>query len=39
MMNDGQCIVIILIWKYCFWEVFLVEKLDFLWDEVYDIVE
>ncbi len=39
MTNDGQRIATTLIRKHRLWEVFLVEKLDFSWDEVHDIAE
>lgn len=39
MTKDGQRIATTLIRKHRLWEVFLVEKLDFSWDEVHDIAE
>lgn len=39
MTEIGQKIATTLIRKHRLWEVFLVEKLDFSWDEVHDIAE
>lgn len=39
MTDTGQQIATSLIRKHRLWEVFLVEKLDFSWDEVHDIAE
>ena len=39
MTDTGQRIATSLIRKHRLWEVFLVEKLDFSWDEVHDIAE
>lgn len=39
MTKGGQRIATTLIRKHRLWEVFLVEKLDFSWDEVHDIAE
>lgn len=39
MTDSGQQIATSLIRKHRLWEVFLVEKLDFSWDEVHDIAE
>ncbi len=39
MTQEGQRIAKYLIRKHRLWEVFLVEKLEFTWDEVHDIAE
>ncbi len=39
LTNQGMKIATHLIRKHRLWEVFLVEKLDFSWDEVHDIAE
>lgn len=39
MTKEGQQIATHLIRKHRIWEVFLVDKLDFSWDEVHDIAE
>ena len=39
LTRKGNSIATNLIRKHRLWEVFLVEKLDFLWDEVHDIAE
>ena len=37
--NSGRKIALQVIRKHRLWEVFLVEKLDFNWDEVHDVAE
>ena len=39
LTNDGNKIATHLIRKHRLWEVFLVDKLEFSWDEVHDIAE
>lgn len=39
LTKDGKQIAIRLIRKHRLWEVFLVEKLGFKWDEVHDVAE
>jgi len=39
LTDDGNTVATKLIRKHRLWEVFLVEKLNFLWDEVHDIAE
>ena len=39
LTEDGNTVATKLIRKHRLWEVFLVEKLNFLWDEVHDIAE
>ncbi|MDF1672194.1 MAG: metal-dependent transcriptional regulator [Vicingaceae bacterium] len=39
LTNEGRSIAVSVIRKHRLWEVFLVEKLDFKWDEVHDIAE
>jgi DtxR family Mn-dependent transcriptional regulator len=39
LTNKGRKIAISVIRKHRLWEVFLVDKLDFKWDEVHDIAE
>lgn len=39
LTNEGRNIAVSVIRKHRLWEVFLVEKLDFKWDEVHDIAE
>lgn len=39
LTTSGQKIAISVIRKHRLWEVFLVEKLNFKWDEVHDIAE
>ena len=39
LTESGQKIAISVIRKHRLWEVFLVDKLDFKWDEVHDIAE
>lgn len=39
LSEDGRAVAISIIRKHRLWEVFLVEKLNFGWDEVHDIAE
>jgi len=39
LTNSGRNVAISVIRKHRLWEVFLVDKLDFKWDEVHDIAE
>lgn len=39
LTKQGNQIATMLIRKHRLWEVFLVEKLDFLWDEVHEMAE
>jgi DtxR family Mn-dependent transcriptional regulator len=39
LSNDGKTTALKVIRKHRLWEVFLVEKLNFNWDEVHDIAE
>ena len=39
LTQEGQNIALQIVRKHRLWEVFLVEKLDFNWDEVHDIAE
>lgn len=39
LTQEGRKIAVSVIRKHRLWEVFLVEKLDFKWDEVHDIAE
>jgi DtxR family transcriptional regulator, Mn-dependent transcriptional regulator len=39
LSSKGQKIALIIIRKHRLWEMFLVEKLDFKWDEVHEIAE
>ena len=39
LTNAGRDIAVNIIRKHRLWEVFLVEKLDFKWDEVHDLAE
>ena len=39
LSRDGNKAALIIIRRHRLWEVFLVEKLDFSWDEVHDIAE
>ena len=39
LTNSGRIVATTLIRKHRLWEVFLVDKLDFGWDEVHDIAE
>jgi DtxR family Mn-dependent transcriptional regulator len=39
LTEDGNEIATVLIRRHRLWEVFLVEKLDFSWDEIHDIAE
>jgi len=39
LLSKGKLIALKIIRKHRLWEVFLVEKLDFNWDEVHDIAE
>lgn len=39
LTEEGRKIAVSVIRKHRLWEVFLVEKLDFKWDEVHDIAE
>ncbi|NDP27015.1 MAG: metal-dependent transcriptional regulator [Flavobacterium sp.] len=39
LTDKGKLIAKMIVRKHRLWEVFLVEKLDFAWDEVHDIAE
>lgn len=39
LTEDGQKVAVSIIRKHRLWECFLVDKLDFSWDEVHDIAE
>jgi len=39
LTEEGKAIAISIVRKHRLWEVFLVEKLDFRWDEVHEIAE
>jgi iron dependent repressor len=39
LSEEGRCQAIAIIRKHRLWEVFLVEKLQFSWDEVHEIAE
>jgi DtxR family Mn-dependent transcriptional regulator len=39
LTNKGEKVALSIIRKHRLWEMFLVEKLDFKWDEVHDIAE
>jgi DtxR family Mn-dependent transcriptional regulator len=39
LTDKGKLSAIMIVRKHRLWEVFLVEKLDFSWDEVHDIAE
>jgi DtxR family transcriptional regulator, Mn-dependent transcriptional regulator len=39
LTNTGRDVAVSVIRKHRLWEVFLVDKLDFKWDEVHDIAE
>ena len=39
LTEKGEKIAVKIIRKHRLWETFLVEKLDFTWDEVHDIAE
>ena len=39
LTNQGKLAAKMIVRKHRLWEVFLVEKLDFSWDEVHDIAE
>ena len=39
LTEEGKTIAISVVRKHRLWEVFLVEKLDFRWDEVHEIAE
>lgn len=39
LTEHGQKIALSIVRKHRLWEVFLVEKLDFSWDEVHDVAE
>ncbi|MGB0879253.1 MAG: metal-dependent transcriptional regulator [Polaribacter sp.] len=39
LTNSGKKIAVDIIRKHRLWEVFLVEKLNFSWDEVHDVAE
>ncbi len=39
LLPNGKAIALKIIRKHRLWEVFLVEKLDFKWDEVHEIAE
>lgn len=39
LTNNGKSIAINIIRKHRLWEVFLVEKLNFKWDEVHEVAE
>jgi len=39
LTNEGRLIAASIVRKHRLWEVFLVEKLNFSWDEVHDVAE
>ena len=39
LTKEGQSIAVSIIRNHRLWEVFLVEKLNFKWDEVHDLAE
>ena len=39
LTNKGRKIAVNIVRKHRLWEVFLVKKLNFYWDEVHDIAE
>ncbi len=39
LTNEGKKVAINIIRKHRLWEVFLVEKLNFTWDQVHDVAE
>ncbi|TBN00246.1 metal-dependent transcriptional regulator [Hyunsoonleella flava] len=39
LTEKGKAIAVNIVRKHRLWEVFLVEKLNFLWDEVHDVAE
>ena len=39
LTDDGKGIALSIVRKHRLWEVFLVEKLDFAWDQVHDVAE
>lgn len=39
LTNKGEKIALMIIRKHRLWEMFLVEKLNFKWDEVHDVAE
>ncbi|MBP0905610.1 metal-dependent transcriptional regulator [Mariniflexile gromovii] len=39
LTNDGRLAAALVVRKHRLWEVFLVEKLNFSWDEVHDVAE
>lgn len=39
LTDDGQRVALLIIRKHRLWEVFMVEKLNFKWDEVHEIAE
>lgn len=39
LTKEGQKVAISIIRKHRLWEVFLVEKLNFTWDEVHEVAE
>jgi DtxR family Mn-dependent transcriptional regulator len=39
LTNKGEKVALFIIRKHRLWEMFLVEKLDFKWDEVHDVAE
>jgi DtxR family Mn-dependent transcriptional regulator len=38
-LTEGKLAAKMIVRKHRLWEVFLVEKLDFSWDEVHEIAE
>lgn len=39
LTDEGRFMALMIVRKHRLWEVFLVEKLDFSWDEVHDVAE
>ena len=39
LTDEGEAVAVNIIRKHRLWEVFLVEKLNFSWDEVHDVAE
>ena len=39
LTDDGMYTALMIVRKHRLWEVFLLEKLDFSWDEVHDVAE
>lgn len=39
LLKEGEAIAFAVIRKHRLWETFLVEKMDFTWDEIHDVAE